>query len=165
MSNPSRLCLPPRDLVRHPPARPPSRATVAALLDHPVAVLSERPAPRLTRLLVNVTVERSLWPVHVVLGADATVADLVRAALAAYIAEGRRPPLPADANDVDTAARFELHLSKYSLTALNPDEKVLDPKWKQTMDSWGAKMISAIELEWLTGGECLAGMHEIMVTK
>jgi hypothetical protein len=34
---------------------------VAALLGNPVAaVLSERPAPRLTRLLVNVTVERSL---------------------------------------------------------------------------------------------------------
>ncbi|OEL23558.1 hypothetical protein BAE44_0015423 [Dichanthelium oligosanthes] len=28
---------------------------------------------RLTRLLVNVTVDRSLWPVHLVLGADATV--------------------------------------------------------------------------------------------
>ena len=32
---------------------------------------------RLTRLLVNVTVDRSLWPVHVVLGADSTVADLL----------------------------------------------------------------------------------------
>ncbi|KAM0847573.1 hypothetical protein ACQ4PT_054927 [Festuca glaucescens] len=126
MSNPSRLCIPPRDLVPHPPARPPSCATVAALLDHLVAFLSERSAPRLTRLLENVTVERSLWPVHVVLGADAAVADLAHAAVAAYIAEGRRPPLPADANDVDAAARFELHLSKYSLDALNPDEKVLD---------------------------------------
>jgi hypothetical protein len=90
-------------------------ATAAALLGRPLAVLSERPAPRLTRLLVNVTVERSLWPVHVVLGADATVADLARAAVAAYVAEGHRPPLPADVKDVDAAARFELHLSKYSL--------------------------------------------------
>ncbi|KAM0915070.1 hypothetical protein ACQ4PT_011096 [Festuca glaucescens] len=98
-------------------------ATVAALLGHPLAVLSERPAPR---LLLNMTVERSLWPVHVVLAADATVADLARAAVAAYIAEGRRPPLTADASDVDPAARFELHISKYSLDALNPDEKVLD---------------------------------------
>jgi hypothetical protein len=38
-----------------------------------------------------------------------------RAAVATYIAEGRRPPLPADANDIDAAARFELLLSKYSL--------------------------------------------------
>ncbi|XP_051197793.1 uncharacterized protein At4g22758 [Lolium perenne] len=97
-----------------------------ALLGHPLAVLAERPAPRLTRLLVNVTVERSLWPVHVVLAADATVADLARAAVAAYVAEARRPPLPADAKDFEAAARFELHLSKYSLDALNPDEKVLD---------------------------------------
>lgn len=48
---------------------------------------------RLTRLLLNVTVEQSLWPVHVVLGADCTVADLVRAAVDAYVREGRRPPL------------------------------------------------------------------------
>ncbi|XP_047092991.1 uncharacterized protein At4g22758-like [Lolium rigidum] len=115
-----------RSSVVHAPAGTGAAASVAALLGHPLAVLSEKPAPRLTRLLVNVTVERSLWPVHVVLAADATVADLARAAVAAYVAEGRRPPLPADANDVDAAARFELHLSKYSLDALNPDEKVLD---------------------------------------
>ncbi|XP_047079929.1 uncharacterized protein LOC124690610 [Lolium rigidum] len=104
------------------------RAMVTVLLGHPVAVLSERLMLRLTRLLVNVTMEWSLCPVHVVLGADATVADLARAAVAAYIAEGRRPPLPDDTNNVDVAARFKLHLSKYPLDALNPDEKVLDPK-------------------------------------
>ncbi|KAF7082956.1 hypothetical protein CFC21_086783 [Triticum aestivum] len=95
-------------------------------MGHSVAALSERPAPRLTQLLVNVTVERSLWPVHVLLGADATVADLARAAVAVYAAEGRRPPLPADDGATDTAARFELHLSKYTLDALDPEEKVLD---------------------------------------
>ncbi|KAK3128315.1 hypothetical protein QOZ80_6BG0459820 [Eleusine coracana subsp. coracana] len=73
---------------------------------------------RLTRLLVNVTVDQSLWPVHVVLGADATVADLVRAAVDAYQREGRRPPLPRDA--------FDLHFSKYSLESLKPEEKVMD---------------------------------------
>ncbi|XP_020163653.1 uncharacterized protein At4g22758-like [Aegilops tauschii subsp. strangulata] len=100
-------------------------AAVEALLGHPVAALSERPAPRLTRLLVNVMVERSLWPVHVLLGADATVADLARAAVDAYAAEGRRPPLPAD-GATDAAARLELHLSKYALDALDPDAKVVD---------------------------------------
>uniref|UniRef100_A0ACD5ZSX3 Uncharacterized protein n=1 Tax=Avena sativa TaxID=4498 RepID=A0ACD5ZSX3_AVESA len=110
--------------VAHAPAGAAAGATVAALLGHPLAVLSERPAPRLTRLLANVTVERSLWPVHVLLAADATVADLARAAVAAYVAEGRRPPLPA--MDDDAAERFELHLSKYSLDALDPDGKVLD---------------------------------------
>ncbi|XP_044444451.1 uncharacterized protein [Triticum aestivum] len=101
-------------------------AAVAALLGHPVAALSERPAPRLTRLLMNVTVQQSLWPVHVLLGADATVADFTRAAVAAYAAEGHRPPLPADNGATDAAARFELHLSKYALVALNPEVKVLD---------------------------------------
>ncbi|XP_047042955.1 uncharacterized protein At4g22758-like [Lolium rigidum] len=99
---------------------------VAALLGQPAAVLSERQAPRLTTLLVNLTVERSLWLVRVMLGVDATVADLARAAVAANIAEGRRPPLHTDANEVDATARFELHLSKYSLDALNLDENVLD---------------------------------------
>uniref|UniRef100_A0A0E0A4N6 DUF7054 domain-containing protein n=1 Tax=Oryza glumipatula TaxID=40148 RepID=A0A0E0A4N6_9ORYZ len=69
---------------------------------------------RLTRLLLNVTVEQSLWPVHVVLGADCTVADLVRAAVDAYVREGRRPPLPSGGAG-DAAAGFELHFSKYSL--------------------------------------------------
>ncbi|KAL5212152.1 hypothetical protein ABZP36_022999 [Zizania latifolia] len=79
---------------------------------------------RLTRLLLNVTVEQSLWPVHVVLGVDCTVADLVRTAVAAYVREGRRPPLPAVAGD--PASGFELHLSKYSLESLRPEEKLVD---------------------------------------
>nr|BAJ93697.1 predicted protein [Hordeum vulgare subsp. vulgare] len=101
-------------------------AAVEALLGHPVAALSERPAPRLTRLLVNVTVERSLWPVHVLLAADATVADLARAAVAVYASEDRRPQLPGDDGATDAAARFELHLSKYALDALDPEAKVVD---------------------------------------
>ncbi|XP_037419251.1 uncharacterized protein LOC119284061 [Triticum dicoccoides] len=101
-------------------------AAVEALLGHPVAALSDRPAPRLSRLLVNVTVERSLWPVHVVLGADAKVADLARATVDAYAAEGRRPPLPAEDGAIDKAARFLLHLSKYALDALDPEAKVVD---------------------------------------
>ncbi|XP_004958838.1 uncharacterized protein LOC101769285 [Setaria italica] len=84
----------------------------------------EADSRRLTRLLVNVTVDRSLWPVHLVLGADATVADLVRAAVAAYVREGRHPPIhqhPGGAAD-----GCELHFSKYSLESLRPEEKVLD---------------------------------------
>ncbi|KAJ1257846.1 hypothetical protein BS78_10G027600 [Paspalum vaginatum] len=85
---------------------------------------------RLTRLLVNVTVDRSLWPLHLVLRADATVADLVRAAVAAYVREGRRPPLQqptaAAADEGDAADGFELHFSKYSLESLRPEEKVVD---------------------------------------
>ncbi|KAM7472477.1 hypothetical protein LguiA_010660 [Lonicera macranthoides] len=61
------------------------------------------------------------------------------------------------------------------------------PEWKDTMDLWGYKMIAAIEavaemaaigfglskqaftslmkqIEWLTAGDCIAGMHEVVVT-
>ncbi|RCV20044.1 hypothetical protein SETIT_4G024700v2 [Setaria italica] len=75
--------------------------------------------------VVNVTLEK-----HLVLSADATVADLVRAAVAAYVREGRRPPIhqhPGGAADGgDAADGFELHFSKYSLESLRPEEKVLD---------------------------------------
>ncbi|CAN6191535.1 unnamed protein product [Urochloa humidicola] len=81
---------------------------------------------RLTRLLVNVTVDRSLWPVHLVLAADATVADLVRAAVAAYVREGHRPPLQHRGSGGNAADGFELHFSKYSLESLRPEEKVVD---------------------------------------
>ncbi|XP_006655763.2 uncharacterized protein At4g22758-like [Oryza brachyantha] len=88
------------------------------------AVVAAAEQRRLTRLLLNVTVEQSLWPVHVVLGADCTVADLVRAAVDAYAREGRRPPLPGHAGDA--AAAFELHFSKYSLESLRSEEKLAD---------------------------------------
>ncbi|CAN6202678.1 unnamed protein product [Urochloa humidicola] len=100
---------------------PPHRG--AHLLERMVAAAAD--GRRLTRLLVNVTVDRSLWPVHLVLGADATVADLVRAAVAAYVREGHRPPLQ-HANSGDAADGFELHFSKYSLESLRPEEKVVD---------------------------------------
>ncbi|CAL5036549.1 unnamed protein product [Urochloa decumbens] len=93
----------------------------------PLRMMAAADSRRLTRLLVNVTVDRSLWPVHLVLGADATVADLVRAAVAAYVREGHRPPLPLQpGGGGDAADGFELHFSKYSLESLRPEEKVVD---------------------------------------
>ncbi|KAF0903308.1 hypothetical protein E2562_026584 [Oryza meyeriana var. granulata] len=93
-------------------------AVQAMSSSHAAAAVMAAGQKRLTRLLLNVTVEQSLWPVHVVLGADCTVADLVRAAVAVYVREGRRPPLPGhsvSAAGGDAAAGFELHFSKYSL--------------------------------------------------
>jgi hypothetical protein len=55
---------------------------------------------------VNVTVDRSLWLVHLVLDADATVA--------AYVREGRRLLLQTG-TATDAADGFELHLNKRSL--------------------------------------------------
>lgn len=118
----------------------PQAAAAAAEHPHCLDHLLERMAPlrvdapasadrRLTRLLVNVTVDRSLWPVHVVLAADATVADLVRAAVAAYVREGRRPPIHHPRNAAggagDAADGFELHFSKYSLESTCTDTHLL----------------------------------------
>ncbi|PKU78257.1 hypothetical protein MA16_Dca025554 [Dendrobium catenatum] len=59
---------------------------------------------------MNVTLERSLGPIHVVMSPENTVMDLVRTAVEVYVKEGRRPLLQcADPKG------FELHYSQYSL--------------------------------------------------
>ena len=63
-----------------------------------------------SKVLVSVAVQRSLWPLHVMASAEWTVADLVAAAVALYVKEGRRPLLPS----ADLAA-FGLHYSQFSL--------------------------------------------------
>ncbi|KAK1261957.1 hypothetical protein QJS04_geneDACA020518 [Acorus gramineus] len=75
---------------------------------------------KLTKLLLNVTVQRSLGPVYVVISPESTVEDLIRAAIDAYTKEGRMPPL------VGSDPRlFELHYSQFSLENLDPKEKVI----------------------------------------
>ncbi|XP_072967237.1 uncharacterized protein At4g22758-like [Typha angustifolia] len=76
---------------------------------------------KLTRVLVNVTVERSLGPVHVVVAPESTVSEVVKAAAMAYVKEGRRPLLPTT-----DPKGFELHYSQYSLESLNPEEKLIN---------------------------------------
>ena len=63
-----------------------------------------------SKVLVSVAVQHSLWPLHVMASAEWTVADLVAAAVALYVKEGRRPLLPS----ADPAA-FGLHYSQFSL--------------------------------------------------
>lgn len=76
---------------------------------------------RLTRMLVKVTVERSLGAVPVVMSSEETVADLVRAALQIYVTEKRRPLLPKT-----DPHRFELHYSRFSFESLKPEEKLIN---------------------------------------
>ncbi|KAM0945488.1 hypothetical protein DsansV1_C10g0103251 [Dioscorea sansibarensis] len=78
-------------------------------------------AQRPMKLLLNVTVLQSPGPVQVVMSPESTVADLVRAAVEAYIREGRRPLLACS----DPKA-FELHYSQYSLESLNSEEKLIN---------------------------------------
>lgn len=69
----------------------------------------ERRVPE--KLLVNVTVQRSLGHLQVVAPTDWTVGDLVAAALRRYVGEGRRPLVPADV----PSSAFTLHYSQFSL--------------------------------------------------
>lgn len=75
--------------------------------------------PKLTKLLLNVTVQRSLGPVHVLISPESTVGDLIAATLRQYAKESRRPVFPS----LDPSG-FDLHYSQFSLESLSPDEKL-----------------------------------------
>ncbi|KAI7729748.1 hypothetical protein M8C21_026127 [Ambrosia artemisiifolia] len=75
--------------------------------------------PKLTKLLLNVTVERSLVPVHVIISPESTVGDLIAAALRQYSKEGRWPVIP-----LVNYHGFDLHYSQFCLESLSRDEKL-----------------------------------------
>ncbi|KAJ9554733.1 hypothetical protein OSB04_009347 [Centaurea solstitialis] len=92
--------------------------TVPELVSGRVSVATEAmPRPKLTKLLLNVTVQRSLGPVQVLISPESTVGDLIAAALRQYAKEGRRPILPS----IDPSG-FHLHYSQFSLESLAPGE-------------------------------------------
>lgn len=65
---------------------------------------------KLTKLLLNVNIQRSFGPVHVIISIEETVGDLIKAAIEVYLKEKRWPLLP------ETDARcFDLHYSQFSL--------------------------------------------------
>ncbi|XP_057726354.1 uncharacterized protein LOC130941778 [Arachis stenosperma] len=76
---------------------------------------------RPAKLLVNVTLENSPGAMQVVIPAEDTVGDLVKAALVFYEKEKRRPFLKdSDPN------RYDLHYSSFALESLERDEKVMN---------------------------------------
>lgn len=75
---------------------------------------------KLTKLLLNVTIQRSLGPVQVLISLESTVEDLIAAALRQYSKEGRRPVLTS-VNPAD----YDLHYSQFSLESLNREEKLM----------------------------------------
>lgn len=79
------------------------RVVSSSSLDHVVR-------PKLTKLLLNVTVQRSLGPLQVLISPEATVSHLISDALKLYSKEGRRPILPS----LDPSC-FGLHYSQFSL--------------------------------------------------
>ncbi|KAL3530430.1 hypothetical protein ACH5RR_009752 [Cinchona calisaya] len=72
-------------------------------------VMEIRPL-KLTKLLLNVTVQRSLGAVQVVTSPESTVEDLIAAALRQYSKEARRPILASN-----EPSGFDLHYSQFSL--------------------------------------------------
>ncbi|XP_019176181.1 PREDICTED: uncharacterized protein LOC109171581 [Ipomoea nil] len=75
--------------------------------------------PKLTKLLLNVTIQRSTGALQVLIPPDSTVDDLIAAALRQYVKEGRRPVLPST-----NAADYGLHYSQFSLESLDRTEKL-----------------------------------------
>lgn len=76
--------------------------------------------PKLTKLLLNVTIQGSVGAVQVVMSPESTVGDLVAAAVRQYEKEGRRPIFPS----VDPS-RFDLHYSQFSLESLDREERLM----------------------------------------
>ncbi|KAJ0076631.1 hypothetical protein Patl1_36139 [Pistacia atlantica] len=74
---------------------------------------------KLTKLLLNVNIERSLGPVHVVTSPENTVSDLIKAAIDIYLKEKRRPLLKHTHPQF-----FALHYSQFCLESLKADEKL-----------------------------------------
>ncbi|KAJ0020059.1 hypothetical protein Pint_31974 [Pistacia integerrima] len=77
--------------------------------------------PKLTKLLLNVTVQGSVGAVHVIMSSENTVADLVAAAMRQYVKECRRPISPT----ADPSC-FDLHYSQFSLESLDRNEKLTE---------------------------------------
>ncbi|KAL0460094.1 UNVERIFIED_CONTAM: hypothetical protein Slati_0636600 [Sesamum latifolium] len=76
--------------------------------------------PKLTKLLLNVTIQRSLGAVKVLMPLEATVEDLIATALRQYAKEARLPVLPAG-----DASSFDLHYSQFSLESLDREATLM----------------------------------------
>ncbi|VVB16731.1 unnamed protein product [Arabis nemorensis] len=76
--------------------------------------------PRLTKLLLNVTVQGSLGAVQIIISPESTVSDLIDAAIRLYVKEARRPFLPDS-----QSSRFDLHYSQFSLQSIGKEQKLI----------------------------------------
>ncbi|KAL5717139.1 hypothetical protein ACHQM5_010206 [Ranunculus cassubicifolius] len=83
--------------------------------------LSPEMTPKPSKLLLKVTIERSLGAIHVVISPESTVEDLITAAVRQYVKEGRRPFLQKT-----DPPRFDLHYSTFSLDSLDRQEKLIN---------------------------------------
>lgn len=75
-----------------------------------VTIIGQEKQQKLTKLLLNVHIQNSLGPVHVVMLPENTVGDLIKAAIDIYVKEKRRPLLPSR-----DSRSYKLHYSQFSL--------------------------------------------------
>ncbi|EOY33570.1 hypothetical protein QUC31_018876 [Theobroma cacao] len=94
--------------------------TLPDLLSERTISISQDARPKLTKLLLNVTIQGSLGAVQVLMSPENTVGDLINAAVRQYSKEGRRPILPST-----NASLFDLHYSQFSLERLEREEKLM----------------------------------------
>ncbi|CAI0398179.1 unnamed protein product [Linum tenue] len=73
---------------------------------------------KLTKLLLNVTVQGSVGAVQMLVSPESTVGELIAAVIRQYNKEGRRPVIATD------PSRFGLHYSQFSLESLDRAEKL-----------------------------------------
>ncbi|KAJ9177988.1 hypothetical protein P3X46_009910 [Hevea brasiliensis] len=73
------------------------------------AGVSTEARPKLTKLLLNVTIQGSVGAVQILMSPESTVSDLIAFAIRQYTKEGRRPIVSAD------PSKFDLHYSQFSL--------------------------------------------------
>lgn len=112
--NPANMAPQPLPQLRRPKTLP------ELFSDRNIAGISPDARPKLTKLLLNVTIQRSLGPVQVVMTPESTVGDLVAAAVRQYAKEARRPILPTT-----DPSGFDLHYSQFSLESLDREEKLM----------------------------------------
>ncbi|XP_039032730.1 uncharacterized protein At4g22758-like isoform X1 [Hibiscus syriacus] len=94
--------------------------TLPDLLQEKAISTSSNVRPKLTKLLLNVTIQDSPGAVQVVMSPESTVRDLITAAIRQYSKEGCRPILrPTD------VTLFDLHYSQFSLESLEREEKLM----------------------------------------
>ncbi|KAL1557647.1 hypothetical protein AAHA92_08200 [Salvia divinorum] len=99
---------------------PPTPRTVPDLLTGSVSAAAAAATPKLTKLLLHVTIQRSLGAVRVVMPPEATAEDLIVAALRQYEKEARLPLIRSS-----DASGFDLHYSQFSLESLDREEKLV----------------------------------------
>ncbi|KAK4788388.1 hypothetical protein SAY86_019707 [Trapa natans] len=104
--------------LRRPKTVPDLRSAAFSIQSSSAGTKEER--PRLTKLLLNVTVQGSVGPVQAVITSDSTVGDLIAKTVQQYLREGRRPVLPT----VDPAG-FDLHYSQFSLESIRRDAELI----------------------------------------